>query len=122
MCGCRPLEYAQKISLGSWIKPIGFDLCHIDLRTVLPRYRPQEGTKGNNRTSKKRTTIPSTTEAVKLSTEIKDNTGIKGTTSRIPHRSPNSPSDNQEERLRLTHQTGSSEKGLQHLYSSLWLL
>jgi hypothetical protein len=42
MCGCRPPENAQKISLGSWIKPLGFDLCHKDLGTVLPRYRPSQ--------------------------------------------------------------------------------
>jgi hypothetical protein len=31
MCGCRPIENAQKISLGSWIKPLGFDLCQCGL-------------------------------------------------------------------------------------------
>ena len=67
-------------------------------------------TKDNSRTSKKRTAIPSTTETVKPSTETKDNTGIKGTTSRIPHRSPNSPSDNQEERPRLSYTDLAAQK------------
>jgi hypothetical protein len=29
--------------LGSWIKPLGFYLCHMDLGTIFPRYRPSQG-------------------------------------------------------------------------------
>ena len=32
----------SEIVLGSWIKPLGFDLYHKDLGTVLPRYRPSQ--------------------------------------------------------------------------------
>jgi hypothetical protein len=32
----------SEIVLGSWIKPLGFDLCHKDLGTIFPRYRPSQ--------------------------------------------------------------------------------
>ena len=69
MCGCRPLVYAHKISLGSWIKPLGFDLCQYGPRDNLPRNRPKEGclrqqqqvqqnpTIENNKTSKDEPTL-----------------------------------------------------------------
>jgi hypothetical protein len=32
----------SEIVLGSWIKHIGFDLCHKDLGTIFARYRPSQ--------------------------------------------------------------------------------
>jgi hypothetical protein len=32
----------SKIVLGSWIKPLEFDLCHKDLGPIFPRYRPSQ--------------------------------------------------------------------------------
>jgi hypothetical protein len=93
--------------------------------------RQQNTTIGTTNLQKNETTIPSTTGTTKPSTEKIDNTGInthKGQQVENTHRSLNSDSDNQEERLRHLYQVRGSftqvwqpRRGVATPYSGPWL-